>query len=201
MDKNSETWHQYYQKVLTKKHSLETENAHQFNRSGCKVAIDCGCGTGSDIAYLAQQGYQVHGFDNNEDAIGLCRDRFADQPSINISLSTFETFRYPQAGVVLAHNSLFFAEPEAFPDTWQSISNSLKTGGVFSGDFMGEKDSWAHGFRIATTPLTELQVEALFKDFDIIQFQERDETGPTALGRIKHWHTFSVLAVKKAASN
>jgi len=34
-----------------------------LNNSGNKVAIDCGCGSGSDIEYLSNQHYQVYGFD------------------------------------------------------------------------------------------------------------------------------------------
>jgi hypothetical protein len=74
----------------------------------------------------------------------------------------------------------------------------LEIGGVFAGDFMGINDSWASEYRSPTTPLNETQVRELFRQFGIVRFVERDEQGQTALGRIKHWHTFSVVAVKRS---
>ena len=64
MDDHSEIWRQYYQKALDKPHLKRTEFAMKLNESGLNVAIDCGCGTGSDISFLEQQGH--HGF---------CRDQ------------------------------------------------------------------------------------------------------------------------------
>ena len=69
---------------------------------------------------------------------------------------------------------------------------------MFAGDFMGVNDSWAAGYRSATNPMNKQQVLNFFDEFDIIEFHERDEKGRTAIGKIKHWHTFSVIAVKRA---
>ena len=69
---------------------------------------------------------------------------------------------------------------------------------MFAGDFMGVNDSWAAGYRSATNPMNKQQVLNLFDEFEIIEFHERDEKGQTAIGKIKHWHTFSVIAVKRA---
>ncbi len=49
MDDHSEIWRQYYRKALSKPHLKRTEFAIKLNESGLNVAIDCGCGTGSDI--------------------------------------------------------------------------------------------------------------------------------------------------------
>ena len=37
----------------------------------------------------------------------------------------------------------------------------------------------------------------LFEDFDIINFKEVERDGKTGLGKIKHWHTFEIIAKKK----
>ena len=196
MDENSDIWRQYYEQALAKPHLKRTEFIVKLNKSSTKVAIDCGCGTGSDIDYLLGQGYQVHGFDVNPDAIAICRDRFGQSALVDISQSSFEDYDYPQCGLVIANNSLFFADPSCFSATWEKIESSLVEGGVFAGDFMGTKDSWANNYRSPTTSLTESEVKALFTNFEIIRFVERDEKAETALGRQKHWHTFSVVAVK-----
>lgn len=196
MDNNTDVWQQYYQKALSRPHSARTELAVSLNTSGLQVAVDCGCGTGSDIAFLTERDYQVHGFDVNSDSVGLCRERFADDAQVSISQAAFEEYAYPRSGVMIAHSSLFFADPARFAATWKAMASSIVAGGVFSGDFMGMDDSWATGYRTATAPMTRQQVTELFSGFDIIELHERNEQGITALGRTKQWHILSVVAVK-----
>ncbi|PYF83106.1 methyltransferase family protein [Marinomonas alcarazii] len=197
MDENAEIWRQYYEKALTRPHSKRTEFAVRLNESNLKVAIDCGCGTGSDIQYLEQQGFRVYGFDINPDSIAICRDRFSSKSLVDISESSFESFDYPKSGVVVANSSLYFADPNQFETTLGNIKSSIQIGGVFAGDFMGLKDSWADNYRSPTTPLSESEVKGLFFDFEIVSFFEHDEGAKTSLGRMKHWHTYSVVAVKR----
>ncbi|CAH7056898.1 SAM-dependent methyltransferase [Vibrio chagasii] len=200
MDDHSEIWRQYYQKALDKPHSKRTEFAMKLNESRLNVAIDCGCGTGSDIAFLEQQGNQVYGFDVNPDSISICRDRFGQKALVEISQSAFEDYDYPKAGLVIANSSLFFAEPNQFDQTWQRIIDSIEIGGVFAGDFMGVDDSWAYGYRTSTTPLTKAKVLSLFDAFEVIRFHERDEQALTSLEKMKHWHTYSVVAIKRRST-
>lgn len=197
MDKNAETWRQYYQKAVTRKHNPRTERIIILNQSGYKTATDCGCGTGSDVHYLSELGYKVSGFDVNEDALTICHERFANNPLIDICQASFEHYNYPQAGVVLANSSLYFASPHEFKNTWRKISSSLAVGGVFAGDFIGVKDSWATDFQCPTAPMSKHDVIELFDGYEIIELTERDEAGQTMLGTTKHWHTFSVVAVKQ----
>lgn len=196
-DENRQIWREYYAKALKRRHLPRTEFAAKLNESGSRVAVDCGCGTGSDIHYLAELGYQVHGFDVNSDSMAICQERFAQHALVDLSQASFETFDYPKCGLVIANNSLFFAEPAHFEMSWQRITDALQSGGVFAGDFMGTKDSWALGHRSPTTPLSDTQVKELLQPFEIVRFVERDELGQTALGRTKHWHTYSVVAVKR----
>ena len=44
--------------------------------------------------------------------------------------------------------------------------------------------------------LSKEQVLNLFSDFNIIDFQEEERDGKTGLGKIKHWHTFDIIAQK-----
>lgn len=197
MDKNAEIWRQYYEKALSRPHSKRTEFAARLNESGLNIATDCGCGAGGDIDYLEKQGFQVHGFDINPESVAICRDRFATNPLVHIADSSFESFDYPKSGVVIANSSLFFAHPDKFETTWGKITSSIAVGGVFAGDFMGLKDTWARNYRSPTTPLSISEVEGLFSGFEIVRFFERDEDATTSLGRVKHWHTYSVVALKR----
>jgi len=197
MNETTEICRMYYEKSQSRPHSKRTELAVEFNASGVAVAIDCGCGTGGDIEYLSQQGCQVHGFDINPDSVAICRNRFADNARVDISESSFESFDYPQAGLVIANSSLFFAEPDKFDAIWGKLKSSLEVGGVFAGDFMGVRDSWASHYRGPTAPLSEPDVRALFSDFDVISFFEREDDAKTSLGKMKHWHIYSVVAVRR----
>ena len=44
--------------------------------------------------------------------------------------------------------------------------------------------------------LSKEQVLNLFEKFEIIQFEENEKDGKTGLGKIKHWHTFDIIAKK-----
>ena len=70
------------------------------------------------------------------------------------------------------------------------------SGGIFLGDFVGPEDSWVHSPNHSVHAVTKNALDVLFCDFDILALHERDELAPTALGNMKHWHTFTVLARK-----
>jgi trans-aconitate methyltransferase len=197
MNKNAEKWRQYYEKALSKKHSPRTEFAVKINKSDCNIAVDCGCGTGSDIDYLIKHGYRVHGFDVNSESVSICRNRFDNHPLVSLSKASFEDYNYPTCGVVIANSSLYFSNPQSFDHTWHKLSSSLVDGGVFAGDFMGVNDSWASNYQSPTAPLSKQHVLELFNGFEVIRIHERDELGKTTLGKMKHWHTFSLVAVKQ----
>ena len=45
--------------------------------------------------------------------------------------------------------------------------------------------------------LSKQEVLELLSDFEIIKFQEIENNKKTALGKMKHWHIFDVIAKKK----
>jgi ubiquinone/menaquinone biosynthesis C-methylase UbiE len=61
-----------------------------------KVAIDCGCGAGADISYLASIGFTVHGFDVEKESISRCKTRFKNIENVRLSNSSFEEYTFPQ---------------------------------------------------------------------------------------------------------
>lgn len=195
--KNRENWRKFYEKALERPHSTRTERATNLNASSIKIAIDCGCGTGSDIEYLKSQNYEVFGFDINPDSIAICRDRFGGESCVNVVQSSFSDFQYVDASLIIANASLFFVAPEQFQSVWSSIDANLAKGGVFAGDFMGKNDSWANDFHTPLTTVTKNELLNLFSNFEIIEFTERDEDGQTMVGESKHWHIYSVVAIKR----
>ncbi len=194
----STQWNSYYQKTSQQPHRINVENALHFHTLAEKIAVDAGCGIGRDSNFLLAQGFKVYAFDNNAEAIDTCATRFAEHPHFSLSQACFADFDYPECTLFIASASLFFCPSEHFQAVWGNINSALSAGGVFCGDFLGVNDSWVNsGSHPNLTTLTREQVEQCFENYDIVSFNERDEDGTTAVGSQKHWHVFSVTAVKR----
>jgi SAM-dependent methyltransferase len=169
---------------------------------GHKVAVDCGCGSGADIEYLRQQGFVVHAFDIDDEAVSISRDRFASDGNVILYQSSFEQFDFPENSLTVADSSLFFCRPEAFPIVWQRIEYALAKGGVFCGSFLGREDDmlqpdseergrWGH-----TLSFEERELRELFDGFDVLSFQEIQHRGEIRPGELHRWHLYCVVARK-----
>ncbi len=167
-----------------------------------RIAIDCGCGAGADIAFLASQGFFVHGFDVEEESISRCRARFKDVDSVVLSRSSFSSFHYPEASLVVADASLFFCPKSEFEGVWRNVCECLYPNGVFCGSFLGLQDTMAGpDYRAAdywpeVTAFEAEEVQALFTDFEILRFSVHRSSGVTPAGDQHDWHVFSVVAKK-----
>jgi len=169
-----------------------------------KVAIDCGCGAGSNIAYLLAKGFTVHAFDIESEAISRCGERFKNEQNLYLSEDGFNTFSYPHANLVLADASLFFCPEDEFDEVWSKITNALTPGGVFAGSFLGPRDSMAgpdydkDAFWPNVLVFTETLLRPRFKELEIVNWIEHEADGATAQGAPHHWHIFSVVAKKNS---
>lgn len=167
-----------------------------------KIAIDCGCGAGSDIAYLLEHGFKVYGFDIEEESISRCQKRFNNNNNVYLSKNNFESFNYPKASLVVADASLFFCSEEDFDDVWRSIEKALFSGGIFCGSFLGPEDTMAgseydkSAWWTNVLVLHEKQVREKFDGFQILRFTEHKTSGQTSQGVPHEWHIFSVIAKK-----
>lgn len=194
MNQITPDWKEYLNIVSNKPHRKILENAVLQDTSGLKIAIDCGCGVGADAGYLLDQGYEVIAFDKEEKAIEVCKYRFSDKPGFSASVCLMEDFAFKSVGLILASNSLFFCQPDRFDNTINSMLSSVAQGGIFVGDFVGPKDSWVHSPNHLVHSVTKDILGSIFCDFEILELHERDELASTALGNMKHWHTFTVVA-------
>lgn len=169
---------------------------------GPRNAIDCGCGAGSDVAFLRANGFTVHGFDIDPEAIARCQRRFHGDDGVSLSQDSFSTFCYPQASLIVADASLFFCPEDEFPDVWDMICSALLPGGVFVGSFLGPDDTMAHprysreAFWPDVLVANETRVRTWLESLEIVSFTEHKKSGKAPGGRHHDWHIYSVVARK-----
>ena len=168
-----------------------------------KIAIDCGCGAGSDIAYLRANGFHVHAFDVEEEAIQRCESRFSNEKKVTLSQSTFDKFKYPTASLIVADSSLCFCPEDKFHEVWEKIVQSLLPGGIFVGSFLGAEDSMAgpdykkEVYWPEVLVTSEETIMHWFRDFKIKTFYEHKSSGVGHDGKPQSWHRYSVVSQKK----
>ena len=162
------------------------------------TAIDCGCGAGRDIGYLHQQGFEVHGFDIEAESIRRCEQRFAGEPHVHLYQAGFADFDYPPSHLILANASLFFCAVNDFPAVWSKIQQALMPGGIFTGAFLGERDTMASpdydadAYWRDVMTVTEASLRQEFSGFELLEWQEHELDGETEQGEAHHWHIFEV---------
>lgn len=167
-----------------------------------RIAIDCGCGAGSDIAYLLSNGFTVHAFDIESESISRCSERFKEEAELYLSQDSFSTFSYPAASLILADASLFFCPENDFDEVWCKINEALMPGGIFVGSFLGPRDTMAgleyqrNAFWPDVLVFTEITLRSKFRNFGIVSWAEHEMDGKTAQGAPHHWHIYAIIAKK-----
>ncbi|MEM1368031.1 MAG: class I SAM-dependent methyltransferase [Cyanobacteria bacterium P01_H01_bin.15] len=196
-------WSSYYaatENSPPRKTLLRALDAHGAIASeNYKYAVDLGCGGGRDTVEMLRRGWCVQAMDAQSEAIERVQERLtpiAPSGRLSTQVGKFESLILPPEGLDLvnASFSLFFCQPTAFPLVWTEIINSLRPGGYFSGQFLGEQDSWAYNAGISAHP--RQQIERLLSPLKIESWEEENQPGETALGQDKHWHIFHVVAQK-----
>lgn len=161
-------------------------------------ALDIGAGALKDTRYLLSRGFEVTALDPEplmgEEAKTVSSDKF--HPVV----ASFHAFEFPknEYDIISAMYALPYcpAPRDVFYQTFKRMKRSLKTGGIFCGNFFGLNDE-------RNVPdsglifLTRRDIAKLLKGFEIISFVEEEKDGWVTNGTPKHWHLFSVIARKK----
>src|SRR5262249_29556689 len=109
--------------------------------------------------------------------------------------STFEKFAFTHYDLVNACFSLPFINKEQFSVVFARLKRSLKSDGIFVGEFFGCHDTWnVHGSRM--TFLTREQALDALNGLTIIAFDEEEFYGTTIEGVAKYWHIYHIIARK-----
>ena len=187
------------------KYFENTKNAspHDITKEFIKMkqeagnAIELGCGSGRDTVYLIKNNWNVLAIDR-EDVRDMIEEKLDEEELKNFDFScqNFESIRLKETNLILSNFSIPFCSKNYFNELWNKIVTSISNGGYFVGNFFGPNDSWVP-IKNKMVFLSKEQVWALFKDFEIIYFKENEYDQKTAMGKMKHWHTFDVIAKKR----
>jgi tellurite methyltransferase len=159
------------------------------------VAVDLGCGAGRDTVELLRRDWHVVAIDSEAEAIRRLREKTGDDPRLETQVARYEDAVLPSCQLVNASWSLPFCAPEVFGAVWARIVDALSQGGRFCGHLFGERDEWAT--EADMTFHSREEAERLLDGFELERFDEVEEDGKTALGNPKHWHVFSIVALKR----
>lgn len=189
----NEDWSNYYEATKGEPPSPLLLRALDFVREKQK-AIDIGGGPLNDAIYLINEGFDVTVIDKSPLMETTAKSVASEK--LHTITAAFEDFDFPKEEYDLASGmfTLPFILPEHFNRVFTSIKNSLKIGGIFSGQFFGDRDEWKSNPNM--TFHTKEQVEALLADLEVIVCKEREIDGPTAVVENKHSHIFYVIARK-----
>jgi SAM-dependent methyltransferase len=186
-------WSDYYKATKAKPPRPLLVKALEYVSNKDK-AIDIGGGALNDTRYLLDQGFDVITIDKSP----LVEDKAKNIPSdkLHAYTTSFEDFDFPKEEYNLASAmfALPFTAPEHFGKVFSKIKDSLKMGGIFCGQFFGDRDEWKTNLNM--TFHTKEQAQELLNGLKIISFKEDEKDDKTATGGIKHWHVFHVIARK-----
>jgi len=198
-------WSSYYKVVegrpprntLMKALELFAAGANPKAHKPRRFAVDLGCGNGRDTAELLRHNWRVLAIDGQAEAIEQLRQRDdLNRMYLEARVQKFEDLTLPpEVDLINASFCLPFCPAEHFSELWDVIVSSLKTGGRFSGQLFGDRDSWAALSSIVTHPRSH--VDRLLQPFVVEFFEEEEHPGKTALGEDKYWHIYQIVARKK----
>jgi tellurite methyltransferase len=162
------------------------------------LAVDLGCGDGRDIVEIVRRGWKVVAVDAEPEALKRLMER--DLPGgtdlITPVVARMEEVPLP-IGVTLVNSSFAMplCEHAKFHELWARIAEALPSGGRFSGQWYGPRDTWFGRSGMAFVSRDEAL--ALLEGFDLEMFDEEESDGVTPRGKAKHWHIFHIVARKR----
>ena len=160
-------------------------------------AVDLGCGDGRDVVELLRRGWNVVAVDAEPEALRrLAARNLPGAERVTPVLRRMEDTPLP-ADVLLVNSSFAMplCEPAKFHEMWGRIREGLPSGGRFSGQWYGPRDSWCG--RPGMTFVSQKEARNLLQGFDVEMFEEEEDDGTTPRGQAKHWHIFHIVARKR----
>lgn len=100
-------------------------------------AIDLGCGSGNDTAYLIKNGWNVLSIDR-EDTKEIISSKLDDNEitRFNFKCQNFENIELENTNLLVANFSIPFCNKNKFKEFWKKISDSISKGRLFRWKFL-----------------------------------------------------------------
>jgi SAM-dependent methyltransferase len=188
-------WEEYYRAIEGRSpRPLFVEALQLAPAAG--VAVDLGCGDGTETLALLRDGWTVFAADATPEAIERLLSSVPAEAAerLTTAVAPFHELELPAADFAYAGLSLPFCAPGDFGEAWRRATAALRPGGLLAVHLFGPRDSWAGTPEM--TFHTREELDALLEGFDIRQLTEQDEDGEAVSGP-KHWHVFHVIASKR----
>ncbi len=159
-------------------------------------ALDIGAGPLIDAEFLFNQGFgHVVAIDPEPETKKIATN--LSNKNIEYLSYGIEKYKFPSSKFDLINAQFIFPYlPEKTLNLiWRSIYNSLAPGGILTGQFYGERDSWnvCGDYRIYTS---EDKIKELLADYEIIFLNEVEKDTTSRLGKLKHTHFFEFIVRK-----
>lgn len=155
------------------------------------VAIDLGCGTGNDTAFLLDKGFKVTAIDYEEQVKDFIKNKNLNQENLKIIIEDFSKIEISNNDLLLANFSLFFVK-ENFDEFIEKLLDSINSKGFFVGNFLGKEDDWNQ----TRTIVEKDRLLEYFKNFEMQYFSEEKYYKDTANRKSKFWHVYTIIAQK-----
>ncbi len=189
------SWEKYFQNTKGKPPRPLLVEALAFVKNK-DTALDFGSGALNESKFLLKEGFNhVFALDKTSVALSIAADLPKDK--FEYIISTFEDFNFPNEyfDLINAQYALPFITPESFDFVFSKIDKFLKTGGIFTGQFFGDRDGWKDNKTM--TFKSKIEAEKYLGNFKVLSFKEEEQDKSTAAGDEKHWHVFHFIAEKK----
>lgn len=189
-------WEEYYKQTsdIEKETPLFLKEAVKLCPSHT-AALDLGAGALSDTRFLINADFdEVIAIDTSETFLSKVKN--LNSPTLKAYMTSFYNYEYPYNyfDVINAQYALPFNEPETFELVLKRVFDSLKPGGVFTGQLFGVHDSWSRNKEMSF--VSRKEVCTLMETMDTVKIVESEYDGKDAAGNDKHWHIFNFLIKK-----
>jgi tellurite methyltransferase len=189
------TWQEYFKNTKNYKPRELLVQAADFV-SDKEIALDIGSGALNESSYLLSQGFKK--------VIAVDKEPIAQTVADMLPLDRFEyvitsaekfNFGCEVYSLVNAQYVLPFLTPHFFSDVMEKIFYSLKSGGIFTGQFFGLNDEWNID-KSGMTFLSRSEIDTVLSKYSLLVLSEEEKDKETATGSIKHWHVFHFIVKK-----
>lgn len=152
-------------------------------------ALDLGAGALNETKYLLEQGFEVTAVDQSPLVAEMAKQ--IQSPKLHVITASFENFDFSRNSydLIVALFALPFMENN-FESVFARIKSSLKNGGIFCGQFFGNRDQRKNNTN--RTFHTKEQVMDLLSDLEVLSFEEEEK-----MKGDMNAHIFHVIARKK----